>query len=143
MKKLMLFILSVVMVFSLCACGGGTNNTSTEKEETPIVEEKPQKPTIESVVEGIKNDFKDPDSVQVSDGSWARVKNGDEESETEFYIICTVRAKNSMGGYGEPQAYIIHCNNGNYRIVEEYNDESFYTQKKFNELGCGNSMMLH
>lgn len=143
MKKIMLFVLTAVMLLSFCACGSGTSDTSAETKETPIVEEEYTKPTIESVVEGIKDNFKDPDSVQVSDGSWAKVKNGDEESETEFYIICTVRAKNSYGGYGEPQAYVIHCNNGNYRIVEEYNDKPFYTQKKFDELGCGTSMMLH
>lgn len=129
-------------MLSLCACGDGSAE-DTQASTLESTEAKSKTPTVESVVEGIKNEFKDPDSVQVSDGSWARVKNGDEESDTEFYIICTVRAKNSFGGYADPQAYVIHCKNGNYRIVEEYNDYAFRTKVKFDELGCGLPQTLY
>ncbi len=141
MKKLISMMLVLVLCLSLCACGGSGGNNIPETTQAPTVA-KPKTPTVASVVEGIKNEFKDPDSVQITDGSWAYVEKDGEKVENEFYIICTVRAKNSFGGYANPQAYVIHCKNSNYRIVEEYNDYAFMTQKKFNELGCGASMGL-
>lgn len=141
MKKVLSLILAIVLCLSLCACGD-SNKDTTETTQAAAETKKKNEPTVASVTEGIKNNFKDPDSVQITEGSWARVKDGDTESDNEFYIICTVRAKNSFGGYADPQAYIIHCKNGNYKIVEEYNDYASLTQKKFNELGCGLSMGL-
>lgn len=135
MKKTLSLILVLLMCLSLCACSEKAENTA--EEDTKIV------PTVETVAEGIKNEFKDPESVQVSDGSWAYVKEDGEEVGNEFYVICTVRAKNSFGGYANPQAYVVHFKNGNYKLVEEYNDESFKTQVKFNELGCGAQFGLH
>ena len=138
MKKIISVLLTALMCFSVSACGEKENdNTSvnTDKIETESVS---YEPTIESVTEGIKNQFKDPDSVQISeeDAVWAPVMEDGERSKTEFYIICTVRAKNSFGGYGEPQAYVIHCNYDSYEIVEEYNDYSFMSNKKLSEYGC-------
>ena len=135
MKKTLSLIFALLMCLSLCACSEKAE--STQGEPTKVV------PTVDTVAEGIKNEFKDPDSVQVSDGSWAYVKVDGEEVGDELYVICTVRAKNSFGGYANPQAYVIHYKNGNYKIVEEYNDESFMTQKKYNELGCGAQFGLH
>lgn len=135
MKRAISLILALIMCLSLCACGENGNAGSETEVQSKT-------PTIESIVDGIKNEFKDPESVQLSDAHIARVKNGDEESETEFYVIGTIRAKNSFGGYGEPQAYIIHCESGNYEIVGEYNDASYAMQKTFNELGCGASWGL-
>ena len=128
MKKVISLLLALAMCLSLCACGG--NDTQEAEAKTP---------TVESVVDGIKNEFKDPDSVQMSDVHIASVKTDNGESKTEFYIIGTIRAKNSFGGYGNPQAYIIHCNNGKYKIIDEYNDASYAMQKTFNDLGCGAS----
>ena len=130
MKKTISLLLALVLCLSLCACGGASEQETEPKSKTP---------TVQSTIDGIKNEFKDPDSVQMSDVYIARVKVDSEESQTEFYIIGTVRAKNSFGGYGDPQAYIIHCYNGKYEIVGEYNDASYAMQKTFNELGCGAS----
>ena len=130
MKKTLSLIMALVMCLSLCACGGASTQETEPKSKTP---------TVQSTIDGIKNEFKDPDSVQMSDVHIARVKVDGEESQTEFYIIGTVRAKNSFGGYGDPQAYIIHCDNGKYEIIGEYNDASYAMQKTFNELGCGAS----
>ena len=128
MKKALALLLALVLCLSLCACGGNSTQGTEPKSQTP---------TVASTIAGIKDEFKDPDSVQMSDVSIASVKVDGEESKTEFYIIGTIRAKNSFGGYGEPQAYIIHCDNGKYEIVGEYNDASFAIQKTFNDLGCG------
>lgn len=139
MKKILVMMLVAVMCLAFVACNSTEPVEETESVETvDLIEEETisYKPTVESVTEGIKDNFKDPDSVQVSDGTWAAVMDGDKPSETEFYIICTVRAKNSFGGYAEPQAYVIHSNYGNYRIVEEYNDYSFRTKVKLDEYGC-------
>ena len=133
-KKLLLLGTCCVLALGMLT-GCGNSSDSQDPEETVVS----TVPTVNDVVNGIKNEFKDPDSVQLSDASIARVMNGDEESQTEFYVIGTVRAKNGFGGYGEPQAYVIHCDNGRYKIVEEYNDASYAAQKKFNELGCGAS----
>jgi len=92
--------------------------------------------------DGIKDEFKDPDSVQVSEGDYAYMKDGDDVDYSEFYVIATVRAKNSFGGYGDPTNYIIHYRNGKYSIEGEYNDKLLYDQKKFNELGCYMSLSL-
>ena len=145
MKKALFLILALVMCLSLCACSDASNNNDTpeetQKETAEITQAatKPSsnRPTVESVVNGIKYEFKDPDSVQVSDVAWAYVEKDGQEMKNEFYIICTVRAKNSFGGYADPQAYVIHCKDRNYRIVEEYNDFSYKRQIKFDELGCG------
>lgn len=133
MKKTLVYLLALAMCLSLCACGGN-NNPKTEAKSTT--------PTVESIIAGIKNEFKDPDSVQMSDVHIARVKVGDEESKTEFYIIGDVRAKNSFGGYVDPVTYIIHCDNGRYEIVGKYTDASYMMQAKFNELGCGASWSI-
>lgn len=142
MKKMISLIMVLMLCLGLCACNSSADNDTPETTQAPT-ETKPKTPTVESVIEGIKNEFKDPDSVQITEGSWARVKDGDKESDTEFYIICTVRAKNSFGGYADPQEYVIHCKNDNYRIVEEYSGWPGQTQKKFNELGCGLSQGLY
>lgn len=131
MKKVLSILLVFAMCLTLCACGG--------KKET---EPKNTTPTVESIVAGIKNEFKDPDSVQMSDVHIARVMVDGEESKTEFYIIGDVRAKNSFGGYVDPETYIIHCDNGKYKIVGKYTDASYMMQAKFNELGCGASWSI-
>lgn len=133
MKKALSIILALVLCLYLCACGGN---------DSPKTEEKSTTPTVESIIAGIKNEFKDPDSVQMTDVHIARVKVGGEESKTEFYAIGTVRAKNSFGGYADPKTYIIHCNNGRYEMVGEYTDASYMMQTKFNELGCGASWSI-
>ena len=160
MKKIIAMLLVLVMCLSICACNSesgtntdntnndetntdNTNNNETNTDNTNNNETNTSKiPTVEDVVNGIKYEFKDPDSVQMSDAHIASVKKGDVESDTEFYVIGTIRAKNSFGGYGDPQAYIIHCNNGKYKIVGEYNDASYMMQKTFNELGCGASWSI-
>jgi len=128
MKRLFALLLAFVMCFSLCACG---DKTTTEAETEPVS----KTPTVAEIVAGIKYEFKDPDSVQMSDVHIAKV----EDSENEYYAIGTVRAKNSFGGYGDPETYVIHCDNGSYKIVGEYNDASYMMQNAFNELGCGAS----
>lgn len=133
MKKLMALFLALVLCLSLGACGGN-DSSKTETESTT--------PTVESIIAGIKYKFKDPDSVQMNDVHIARVKVGDEESKTEFYIIGDVRAKNSFGGYVDPVTYIIHCDNGRYEIVGKYTDASYMMQEKFNKLGCGASWSI-
>lgn len=132
MKRLFALLLAFVMCFSLCACG---DKTKAEVETEPVS----KTPTVAEIVEGIKYEFKDPDSVQMSDVHIAKV----EDSENEYYAIGTVRAKNSFGGYGDPQAYVIHCDNGSYEIVGEYNDASYMIQNAFNELGCGANWVIN
>lgn len=132
MKRLIALLLAFVMCFSLCACG---DKTKAEVETEPVS----KTPTVAEIVEGIKYEFKDPDSVQMSDVHIAKV----EDSENEYYAIGTVRAKNSFGGYGDPQAYVIHCDNGSYEIVGEYNDASYMIQNAFNELGCGANWVIN
>ncbi|MGO5166628.1 MULTISPECIES: hypothetical protein [unclassified Candidatus Paralachnospira] len=130
MKRIISVVLVLIMTMSLVACGGKTSSsTKTEKDYTP---------TYESVVEGIKNEFKDPDSVQLSDASYADVK----DAENEWLIIGTVRAKNSFGGYGDPQAYVISCKGSTYKIVEEFNDASYMDNKYFVDHGCNAAMSL-
>ena len=153
MKKVLSVFLLLTMCFSLAACGDGNEATTQTTTQTTIQTttaslHPSNYPTIESVVNGIKYEFKDPDSVQLTDASIAVVKSTTSEPykyeyDTEYYIIGTVRAKNSFGGYGEPQAYIIHCKKGRYTIVGEYNDYSWAMQGVFNELGCGMSSALH
>lgn len=138
MKKILALLLALVMCLSIVACGSD-NGTNTDND---TLTETSKTPTVEDVVNGIKYEFKDPDSVKMSDAHIARVKIGDTESKTEFYVIGTIRAKNSFGGYGEPQAYIIHCKNGKYEIVGEYNDASYMMQNTFNKLGCGPSWSI-
>ena len=133
MKKALSILLVLVICLSLCACGEGSTNGTEPKNTTP---------TVESIVAGIKYEFKDPDSVQMTDVHIARVKVDGGESKTEFYAIGTVRAKNSFGGYADPVIYIIHCDNGRYEIVGEYTDASYMMQTKFNELGCGASWSI-
>ena len=141
MKKIIALSLVIVLCFAFAACGNknefGNNNTT---ESTTAA---PQVPTVADVVNGIKYEFKDPDSVQMSDVGIARVKNNGIESTTEFYIIGTVRAKNGFGGYADPQAYVIHCNNGSYRIVEEFNDASYMKQRYFTDHGCGPHWIIY
>ena len=141
----MTLLFLAILCLALVACGGseeGTPETTEETTEETTVEKISYEPTIASVIEGIKNNFKDPDSVQVSDGCWAPVLVNGERSETEFYIICTVRAKNSFGGYADPQAYVIHSLNGNYSIVKEYNDYDFLQNKALQNLGCDSAQGL-
>ncbi|MBQ7322697.1 MAG: hypothetical protein IJW99_11415 [Clostridia bacterium] len=152
MKRVLSVFLLLALCLALASCGDG-NETATQATTRTTTHattsSRPANyPTIESVVEGIKYEFKDPDSVQLTDASIAVVKSTTSEpykyeNNTEYYIIGTVRAKNSFGGYGEPQAYIIHCKNGRYTIVGEYNDYSWAMQGAFNELGCGPSSALH
>ncbi len=123
MKKFAVMLLALLMCVSLCACGG-----------EPVS----QIPTVDDVIEGIKYEFKDPDSVQMSDVHIAEVEGGD----NEYYVIGTVRAKNSFGGYANPVMYIIHCDNGSYEIEGEYNDASYMMQNAFNDLGCGASWTI-
>lgn len=145
MKKIFLIFLLLTMSFSLIACG--EENKTTDQTTTQATTKASYMPTLESVIEGIKYEFKDPDSVQLTNASISAVKATtvapyQYDSNTEYYIIGTVRAKNSFGGYAEPQAYIIHYKNGSYRIVGEYNDYDWAMQKAFNELGCGPSRAL-
>ena len=153
MKKIISMIMLVTICLSLVACGNendGTTHTTTQtiaQVTTRVTTQASKKPTIESVVEGIKYEFKDPDSVQLTNASISAVSATTEsygvyDEKTEFYIIGTIRAKNSFGGYAEPQAYIIHYKNGRYKIVGEYNDYDWAMQNAFNELGCGPSMRL-
>jgi len=154
MKKILSVFLLLTMSFSLVACGEenkATNQTTTQtttQATTKATTKAVEMPTIASVIEGIKYEFKDPDSVQMTDASIAVVEAStvapyQYDSNTEYYIIGTVRAKNSFGGYAEPQAYIIHYKNGRYEIVGEYNDYDWAMQNTFNELGCGPSRALH
>ena len=145
MKKIISLFIVVLACFCICACNNEANNTSassTTTVDTTAAKEEPKTPTVAEIVNGIKYDFKDPDSVRLSDAHIARVKKDGVESKTEFYVIGTIHAKNSFGGYGNPQAYIIHCNNGKYKIVDEYNDESYMMQRTFNALGCGASWSI-
>lgn len=135
MKRLIALLLAFVMCFSLCACG---SKSETEAEVEVETEPVSKTPTVAEIVEGIKFEFKDPDSVQMSDVHIAKV----EDSENEYYAIGTVRAKNSFGGYGDPETYVIHCDNGSYEIVGEYNDASYMIQNAFNELGCGANWVI-
>ena len=134
MKKVVAFLLVLVLCLSLCACGD-----KAEVEVEAVVEPVSKTPTVAEIVEGIKYEFKDPDSVQMSDVHIAKV----EDSENEYYAIGTVRAKNSFGGYGDPETYVIHCDNGSYEIVGEYNDASYMIQNAFNELGCGANWVIN
>jgi len=134
MKKVVAFLLVLVLCLSLCACGD-----KAEVEVEAEVEPVSKTPTVAEIVEGIKYEFKDPDSVQMSDVHIAKV----EDSENEYYAIGTVRAKNSFGGYGDPETYVIHCDNGSYEIVGEYNDASYMIQNAFNELGCGANWVIN
>lgn len=54
-----------------------------------------------STIAGIRDEFKGSYSVQMSDVHIDSVKVDGEESNTEFYIIGTIRAENSFGGYGD------------------------------------------
>ena len=134
MKKVVAFLLVLVLCLSLCA-GGDKAEVEVEAEVEPVS----KTPTVAEIVEGIKYEFKDPDSVQMSDVHIAKV----EDSENEYYAIGTVRAKNSFGGYGDPETYVIHCDNGSYEIVGEYNDASYMIQNAFNELGCGANWVIN
>ena len=58
-------------------------------------------------------------------------------SSKDYLYLTSFAPKNSDNQKG--LLYTSH----DYNIVEEYNDKPFYTQKKFDELGCGTSMMLH
>lgn len=149
MKKFFSIFLLWTMCLSLVACGNESESAdqTTTRITTQATTQAIETPTIESVIEGIKYEFKDPDSVQLTDASISAVsattvEYGVYDRNTEFYIIGTVRAKNGFGGYAEPQAYIIHYKNGRYKIVGEYNDYSWASQKVFNELGCGPSRAL-
>ena len=141
MKRAVSMILALVLCLSLCACGSTNDNLETTQviipETTVAYIPEPRRPTIESVVQGIKYEFKDPSSVMISEGTWAYVEVNGEEVTDEFYIICTVHAKNGFGGYADPQAYIVRYRYGSYKIIGEYNDASYNRQLKFNELGCG------
>lgn len=128
-------MLVFAIVVFLCACSSTQDSTEaapTQTEETAPVS---KTPTVADIVEGIKFEFKDPDSVQMSDVHIAKVK----DSENEYYAIGTVRAKNSFGGYADPVVYIIHCDNGSYKIEGTYTDASYMMQNQFNALGCGPS----
>ena len=122
MKKIISLFAVLLACFCICSCNGEneTNNTSASSttsttNTTAATKEEPKTPTVAEIVNGIKYNFKDPDSVILSDASIAPVKKDGVESKTEFYVIGTIRAKNSFGGYGNPQAYIIHCDNGRYK----------------------------
>lgn len=113
------------------------------KAESGIRVESEFIPSKKSVANGIKASFKDPDSVEVIDGYYAPVMDGVEESDSEFYVIATVRAKNGFGGYGDPTEYIIKCNGLLYGIERERT--SFIpsiSQSEFDDLGCGRMFFL-
>lgn len=60
------------------------------------------RPTLKRIAKGIKNSFKDPESVSVTEAD-IRWKQQDEGSEIlnsrEFMVVATVRATNSFGAY--------------------------------------------
>ena len=113
------------------------------KDETDITVKSEYTPSKKSVANGIKARFKDPDSVEVTDGWYAPVLDGVEESDRSFYIIATVRAKNGFGGYGDPTEYIIRCDGTIYSIESERNSfDPLVSQAEFDELGCGSMYFL-
>ena len=138
MKKIVAMILAFVMCLSLCACGGGNNTPETEAPtETSSSSAIAGMPNFsaEDVANAIKYEFKDPESVYLSDAWAAAVKHDEEISNTEFYIIATVHAKNSFGGYADPKTYLMYWKSGSCSIVGEHISNDM-PQKKFSELGC-------
>ncbi len=137
MKKILVILLALAIMFAVCSCGNMDTNTETTVKKSKT-------PTIQDIVNGIKYEFKDPESVQMSDVHIAQVEDSNGEYiDGEYYVIGKVHAKNSFGGYGNPIAYIIHCDNGRYKIVGKYTDDWVTMQGTFNDLGCGPSWSLY
>lgn len=119
MKRIIAFIILLCICLSLCACGEESANSVADNipQTTQVTTRPKYKPNKEDLVEAIKDNFKDPDSVQVVDGYWAWSREPDELNDGEYRIICTIRAKNSFGGYGNPESYDIYGGRGYYHIA--------------------------
>ena len=126
MKKIVVFIVLFCVCLSISACGAGSNSAPVNSDSNSTQEHTPYIPNKEDLREGIKDYFNDPDSVQIGDCYWAwryPPKEDDitgEYIEGHYYILCTVRAKNSFGGYPEPKTYSISGKEGKYEMEREW-----------------------
>ena len=93
MRKLVSIIVLLCICLSLCACGSSSNSSSANGQSNITQEPTHYTPNKQDLLEGIKYDFKDPDSVQKSDCYWAWQLTPNEDREGKYYILCTIRSK--------------------------------------------------
>ena len=82
------------------------------------------RPTFDTVADGIRDNFKDPLSVSVLSGEWLFIEpvDGYFEGPLKYVGIVNVRATNSFGGF-LTQEYVIEGSiRGDVKLVREYKD---------------------
>ena len=140
MKKIVVFIALFCICLSISACSAGSNSapthpTHSDSNSTQV--HTPYTPNKQDLREGIKDNFKDPDSVQIGDCYWAWKAPPEGYKKGYYYILCTVRAKNGFGGYAEPKTYSVAGVEGEYELQREwgaYSDEQI--KSYFDYHGC-------
>lgn len=82
------------------------------------------RPTFDTVADGIRDNFKDPLSVSVLSGEWLFIEpvDGYFEGPLKYVGIVNVRATNSFGAY-LTQEYVVEGSiRGDVKLVREYKD---------------------
>ena len=82
------------------------------------------RPTFDTVADGIRDNFKDPLSVSVLSGEWLFIEpvDGYFEGPLQYVGIVNVRATNSFGGYLTKEYVIEGSIRGDVKLVREYKD---------------------
>ena len=136
MKRMLSALLILALLFTLCACGGNSANTtddSTQQTDSTPLDDNPKSPVFAYIEDTIKATLKNPNSLIIN--SISEKVDPITDDEYSYYIVdVDYSAQNGFGGYNrEQKVYYAKCSNDGKAVsiisdVEYYNatDECLY-----------------
>lgn len=136
MKRMLSALLILALLFTLCACGDNsadTTNDSTQQTDSATLEDNPESPVFAYIEDTIKATLKNPNSLIIN--SISETVEPIANDEYSYHIVAIdYSAQNGFGGYNrEQEMYYAKCSNIGKAVsiisdVEYYNatDECLY-----------------
>jgi len=136
MKRMLSALLILALLFTLCACGDNSANTtddSTQQTDSTPLDDNPKSPVFAYIGDTIKATLKNPNSLIIN--SISEKVDTITDDEYSYYIVdVDYSAQNGFGGYNrEQKVYYAKCSNDGKAVsiisdVEYYNatDECLY-----------------
>lgn len=151
MKRMLSALLILALLFTLCACGDNSADTtddSTQQTDSTTSDDNPQSPVFAYIEDTIKATLKNPNSLIIN--SISETVEPIADDEYSYHIVAIdYSAQNGFGGYNrEQEMYYAKCSNIGKAVsiisdVEYYNatDECLY-KDSLSKLEAANKIPL-